>query len=236
MTEELHNGNHNLGNDRGLVEICKGRYGLRRIGLDRAVWICIAIPSPGISIGILGGVAAFMSLRGEMKIWERTAWIVIVSAFVTVEVISIHRSDRENLRAKKEQACRLQALNLKSEELIKGLQVSIEDNQKQFKTTLDGIRSVDKETHQVANQATETLKDITGGDSFAYLDVRLARSSNQPDQTYSIVKKGTSPLYEVKASIMNFREDIPGLHDARDLDLGTLGAGDVPVTRIDSIA
>ena len=58
-----------------------------------AFWGLLDKPSPGIAVGILGAAAALMSLRGEIHIFEKAAWIAIIFALVVAEVLAIKRSD-----------------------------------------------------------------------------------------------------------------------------------------------
>ena len=59
------------------------------------------IPSPGKSVGGLAVAAAVMSFRGEMRGKEKAAWILLLFAFLAVELRSIdqERNANEQLRA-----------------------------------------------------------------------------------------------------------------------------------------
>jgi hypothetical protein len=62
-------------------------------GIVAALWAWRTLPAPGISIAILGLVAAVMSLRGEMRPVEKAAWMLIISTLLVAEIETI-RSDR----------------------------------------------------------------------------------------------------------------------------------------------
>jgi hypothetical protein len=53
--------------------------------------------SPGVSIGLLACAAGIMSLRPDMHIYEKMAWIVVLISFTVWEIRAINKSDNENL-------------------------------------------------------------------------------------------------------------------------------------------
>jgi hypothetical protein len=60
-----------------------------------AVFLHWHLPLPGVAVAVLGAVAAIMSLRPDMKILEKAAWMLIVSALLYAEIRAI-RQDRTN--------------------------------------------------------------------------------------------------------------------------------------------
>lgn len=62
-----------------------------------AIKVLWCSPSPGIAIGLLAAAAGIMSLRPpEMHFVERMAWIAILVALVTAEILAIKKSDEQN--------------------------------------------------------------------------------------------------------------------------------------------
>jgi hypothetical protein len=82
-----------------------------------ALWAIWRIPSPGVSIAILGGVAAIMSLRPEARLAEKAGWLVIVTVLLVAEVESIKRNETQNFNDRKDQIGRLTALTASSNDI-----------------------------------------------------------------------------------------------------------------------
>ncbi len=70
------------------------------------IWWTFSIPSPGKAVAALAVVAAVMSFRGETSGLEKTTWMLVLCAFLFIEVRAIDR-DREEA-AKQQQAARKQ--------------------------------------------------------------------------------------------------------------------------------
>lgn len=64
-----------------------------------AIWFHWSLPLPGVSVAVLGGMAAIMSLRPDMKIIEKAAWMIIIFAVLYAEIRAI-RKDRADSDAK----------------------------------------------------------------------------------------------------------------------------------------
>jgi hypothetical protein len=56
----------------------------------------IYIPSPGEAVAVLGVAAAAMSIRGEMQGKEKVAWMLLLFAFLSLELTSIKIERRAN--------------------------------------------------------------------------------------------------------------------------------------------
>jgi hypothetical protein len=99
------------------------------------VYFAFHLPLPGWSIAVLAGVAAAMSVHGEMRSWQKVFWMVLIGALLMIELKAI-RHDRDEANA--------QALSDR------------EAQDQKFK----GIR--DKQDQDFATTAGE-LKDAIGG-------------------------------------------------------------------------
>ena len=71
-------------------------------GFSAALWFYLCPHSPGWCIGVLAFAAGIMSLRPDMHIFEKAAWIIMLGAFVVLEFNAIGRNDADNLQARKE--------------------------------------------------------------------------------------------------------------------------------------
>ncbi len=142
--------------------------------MDRVVWhkkplsvfllygsICLLVfwnwpsrlsPPPGYAVTALAVAAAVMAVLGEMKGKEKVAWILLLFAFLGLELhsISVERMSQEEIQ-KQVRADQLRNFG----EIGKGIQSSIEKSDRNFNAEMG-------KTNQV-------LKNITGGDSFAYV-------------------------------------------------------------------
>lgn len=83
-------------------------------GIIFGIWARIYLPLPGVSIAILAAVAAIMSLRPEMRIAEKAAWLLVVGLLLSAELQSIRadriKNDAQYLRDRKEQNDKFQAV------------------------------------------------------------------------------------------------------------------------------
>lgn len=115
-----------------------------------SLWALMSLPLPGVSIGILGVVAAVMSLRGEMRPVEKTAWIVILTMLLVAELRSITKNNAQVASDREVQNRKLQTLNNE-------LSQSISENQSRFRATIDGLGAtlsrVDKTVRQTEPHA-----------------------------------------------------------------------------------
>ncbi len=61
------------------------------------------LPLPGYAVAVIAVVAAIMSIQGEMRPWQKAAWMLIIGLFLVVELRAI-KSDRDDSDAKALQA------------------------------------------------------------------------------------------------------------------------------------
>jgi hypothetical protein len=47
------------------------------------------VPPPGVAVAIIALIAAVMSIQNEMQPWHKTAWIIVIGAFMSVELVAI---------------------------------------------------------------------------------------------------------------------------------------------------
>jgi len=118
--------------------------------------------SPGVSIGILALVAGIMSLRGEMHVLEKCAWILILIILTVLEVHAIGVSDKHNESIR-------DAQNKEFDAIVKKLTDSDEKNKSRFDLTMSGVDTVYDKTKLAAETATKAVNTMTGGDSRPYL-------------------------------------------------------------------
>jgi hypothetical protein len=111
----------------------------------------ISLP-PGYAVTALAVVAAVMTVLGEMKGKEKVAWILVLFGFLWVELTSVkvERKAQEDIQ-KEARAEQLEHFG----EIGSRIQASIEKSDTNFNLTMG-------KTNQV-------LRNITGGDSFAYV-------------------------------------------------------------------
>ena len=106
------------------------------------------VPLPGISVTVLGAVAAVMSLRPDMKVGEKAAWMLIVASLLYAEIRAIRRD-----RAEAES----QALESRQEQ--NNAFKAIRDKQDQdFKDTADGLKDAIAGIRSTLKTTSETLK------------------------------------------------------------------------------
>ena len=99
-----------------------------------ALWLCCSwLPLPGIAVAIIGVAAATMSIHEGMSPWHRALWMLIIGAFLVIEILAIKHAevDQSNMQQN--------ALREEREhfgEIGKGIEAAISKSDKQFKATM----------------------------------------------------------------------------------------------------
>jgi hypothetical protein len=158
-------------------------------GMGLALWAAYCPRSPGVAIGMLALVAGIMSLRPEMHVWEKCAWIIVLIAFTILEVHAIGVSDKNNEGVRDRQ-------NKAFDDIAKKLTDSDHDNKQHFDETMGRFESVYDKTKQAADTAREAINTITGGRGYCYIE--LAQSFSFSRDTGKLV-----PMVQVvKAKVL----------------------------------
>jgi len=103
--------------------------------LAGALWAVWVTPSPGVAIGILGAVAAVMSLRPEMHQLEKAGWIAIVTTLLVAELHSIRDNDKTVADERTSQQAKLETLNSESHTIIDNLRTTLSEVDTTLKQT-----------------------------------------------------------------------------------------------------
>jgi hypothetical protein len=157
-----------------------------------ALWTALVPQPPGISIGLLALVAGVMSLRPDMHILEKIAWIVLLICFTVLEVHAIGESDRKNEQARGAQ-------NAAFDAIVTKLTDSDKLSRQQFQATMDEVGKVFDKTKQAADTATAAIDAITGGNTYCYLKLTGVRVPQW-------FVKGSHPLHDVYVTIRDMHE------------------------------
>jgi len=177
-------------------------------GTLAAIWTWWTVPAPGVSIAILGLVAAVMSLRGEMRPLEKAAWMLIISGLLVSEIQSI-RTDR---RQADEQA--------KSDRQIQdeAFRKVLRKEDDQLQRTLQGFE-------MVRRMAKTSIENQTGGDSYAYVTPQIGVSPTP----LTIYNYGTNTLTGVLVEILpptqGLENYINAVLNPVEIEVGTLHPG-----------
>jgi hypothetical protein len=162
-----------------------------------ALWAFLANPSPGVAIGILGAAAAIMSLRGDIHIFEKAAWIAIIFALIISEVVAIKRADDKSANERSEQVTKLDVLNKDAEGLSRALKSSIDQSKEQFTANMKEADQVFGKTKEAADASVLAADRVTGGNSFAFVDHIPAGLIGSA----LLIKIGDAPLYDIHATM-----------------------------------
>lgn len=71
-------------------------FGLVFLGICACFWAAHTSHSVGVAIALLAGMAGIMSVRPEMGILEKLAWVILLVSFTVLEVIAINHQDEVN--------------------------------------------------------------------------------------------------------------------------------------------
>ena len=156
-------------------------------------------PSVGVAIGFLAGFGVVVPwLTGEVQSRGKKAlWSCVMFVFVGIELWAIHRSEVEHDEDQRHAWCLQEQ---KFGQIANQLQNSVESNNQNFGTVMSEATKVFDQTSSAAISARNAVNDITGGDGFIYLAFY-----GGPDSLASIVKVGTTPLYNVDVSVVDCR-------------------------------
>jgi hypothetical protein len=141
-------------------------YLLCALGGVAGCWALYSTPLPGVSIAILGAVAAVMSLRPEMRPPEKALWIALVALLLASELRAIRvdrrSADAQALKDRKEQDSAFSAIRQKEDQ-------SLNKTLEGFKRESDSAKAISEKTQKIANLSERNLENITGGKSFLIL-------------------------------------------------------------------
>jgi hypothetical protein len=161
-------------------------WGLVISAMCLALWATYYPQAPGISIGMLGLVAGIMSLRPEMHVYEKMAWILILIAFAVLEVRAIHKTDEDNRQTR-------DAQNQKFDLIANGITDSYHLSQQQFAATMG-------RSDKILGQVKETIKTYTGADTYC---VAMVQSDTAPSLVLNLWIYGKYPMYDVDIRFMD---------------------------------
>lgn len=59
-------------------------------------WFWFSLPAPGWAVAILAGVAAAMSIHGDMRPWQKVSWMVHIGNLLVIELRAISKDRADN--------------------------------------------------------------------------------------------------------------------------------------------
>jgi hypothetical protein len=101
-------------------------------------WWALPIPSPAKAATVLGVIAAIMALRGDPEGYEKMFWIIVLFAFLFMEIKAIDHKEREDESLR--QAQRAEE-SRQFQQIGDGIQKTINQDEKQFEATAAGLNS-----------------------------------------------------------------------------------------------
>ena len=106
------------------------------------------LPLPGWSVAILAGVAAAMSIHGDMRGWQKAIWMVLIGLLLVIELRTISKdradSDRKALSDRAEQ-----------DKNFKNIRTAQDDD---FRHTADGLKAAIDGIGSTLKSANRTLE------------------------------------------------------------------------------
>jgi len=148
-------------------------------------------PPVGVYIAIAGVVAGVLQLRKEPSKTEKAAWIVLMTVLLVAEIRNLYVEDSR-------QAARFQGIANSLRETKDGLKQTsdtlknnIDENAKQFDATM-------KRSNQILGLSEESLNNITGGDSYAFV---MAGITPSPPFQLAVDVVGKYPVHDFHPNI-----------------------------------
>jgi hypothetical protein len=119
------------------------------------------IPSPGKAVAALAVIAAVMTFRGEIGGLEKFFWMIILFAFLFMELRAIDRDRaiyaKEQEKARKEEATAFGTIG-------DGIKTAITMSEDQFKET---VSQQSRNFDATMKKSQVTIDEVTGGSSYA---------------------------------------------------------------------
>jgi hypothetical protein len=142
-------------------------------------------PPPGYAVAWLAAAGVVMAVRAEhFTITEKVVWILIAAAFVIFEIRAIDKDHAER------------------EELDAHIRWQDEFNRRQERRQFAELLRQGKELfNEERSSSRNTLAEMTGGDSFAYLELREMGSSDGNTLRGDLLQKGSYPVFNVQVTV-----------------------------------
>jgi hypothetical protein len=147
------------------------------------------LPLPNKAVLCLAAIAALMVLA-EMRPIHKALYVVLILALVMTENRAINddreKFEKDRAKAEIEEVCRRKQENNRFETIANGLALAYQQSQAQFSATMSGLNL--------------NMKEMTGGDSFCYIDQRSFEMAAEP---LRVVHRGGYPLYNLSIQILD---------------------------------
>jgi hypothetical protein len=165
-----------------------------------ALWLALHPHSPGWSIGAFGLIAFIASYRMQSSMWEKLAWIFVLAAFLKLEFRAINANDAENTATKNAQNLQFQTIIDELKEQLAASQTQLATSATQYQATIGQVNQTLKTTQKAANYASESVRALTGGDSYLEVDFTWPFWVNKPppgEIGFTVKSAGKYPLWDV---------------------------------------
>lgn len=152
-------------------------------------------PPPGVAVAIIAVVAAMMSIHPDMEREHRALWLLIIGAFLVVEIFAIAHERTEQSR---QQRIALQEEQQHFNEIANGIRSAIEKNDAHFTATMEKSDALVRSSTIAVEIATKNLGEITGGSGFAVIMPDLLFPIHGgTEYALSVYVRGKYPLSDV---------------------------------------
>jgi hypothetical protein len=161
-------------------------------------------PLVGVWIGILGLLGVVVALtRDPTKIGrrEKAAWILIMTVLLLLEIKSVYQDRNEHDR---EQADARERETKSFEAIANGISSTIQQSQQHFDATM-------AKSDQLTKLSQEGLANVTGGDSYAYIEAGIG---SRPPFQLIVSVRGKHAVHNLLVSI----QTLPKAGEIRDND------------------
>ena len=159
----------------------------------------VRVPAPGVSVAVMGGAAAVLSLRAKATGTEKATWMILLACFLVIEVAAIRKDRRENQEA---EAQRVEEQRRRFDEIATGIETSIKQANEHFDKTMQSAQNEIGLEKSAAAQLTESLSNETGGESFPYVCSGFSKN-NSVSPELSLCGIGKYPLHHISIEVQN---------------------------------
>jgi hypothetical protein len=179
-------------------------------------------PPIGSYIGSLALLVAVVTIWPPESNWSKAAWLMVFFALTGLEISTLYQDRTENqeqqAKARRDEDDRFDGI--------------LKQNDNQFKATISEFTNIEKGTERVAALSENNLKNVTGGNSFAYL---IPQIDNSPAVRFALYNRGDAILTGVTVSITRTGGPPEALRNAlygSPIEVGTVSSRGVRLLQI----
>jgi len=131
----------------------------------------------GVLIGVMGFIAAGITFRHDPGKTEKAIWIILMTVLLVAEIRNLYVADAEATAKFSDQTEKLGKISDGLSTAIAGINTTVTNSQSQIDASKDQFTATIKKSNTLLALSQESLKNITGGDSFCYVSMSMEKNA-----------------------------------------------------------